>query len=168
MRLLGSLLAVVACACGSRTALDVAASIPVEDAADDAGPDVASPPLLVAPTPTSTGRCGPQNCAGCCDSSGACQPGRDEAACGEQGRSCMSCNPRFNVCDPDPTNPDGQVCFSPCNLKSCNFLCCLPNGMCAPGAADDACGNTGAICDDCTARGQTCVMAATGHVCNAK
>ena len=171
MRFVVPLSALVALACGSRTGLDV----PVANADDQVdaspvveSPDVATPSLLPPPAPTSTGACGPGSCAGCCDSTGTCQPGNAVSACGEQGRACATCNVHFELCSPDPANPDGQVCFSPCNLKSCNYHCCMPDGSCAPGDADDACGNTGAICDDCTTQGQVCAATNAVHACAAR
>jgi hypothetical protein len=35
--------------------------------------------------------CGPRNCGGCCDASGACRDGVDAAACGQGGESCRGC-----------------------------------------------------------------------------
>lgn len=36
--------------------------------------------------------CGPDTCMGCCDMSGACQPGDQLAACGQSGAACGTCD----------------------------------------------------------------------------
>ncbi len=36
-------------------------------------------------------KCGPGNCSGCCDSSGACQTGNSNTACGSGGQLCNAC-----------------------------------------------------------------------------
>lgn len=36
-------------------------------------------------------KCGPGNCSGCCDSSGACQTGTTNVACGNGGLICNAC-----------------------------------------------------------------------------
>ncbi len=138
---LASVLAALA-GCGSRTELETPAPAP------DAGPPDA--PADVTP------RCGPANCDGCCDDAGDCQAGDAQAGCGVLGRACVACNPRLEVCLPDPRYPDSQVCFSPCDPKGCNYHCCLPTGLCVAGNADDACGSTGELCQNCAASGQVC------------
>jgi hypothetical protein len=134
-----SVLLVVA-GCGSRTGLDG----PARDAgAPDAPADV-------------TPRCGPANCDGCCDDAAVCQAGDAQAVCGVKGRACVGCDPRLEVCLPDPRYPDSQVCFSPCDFRGCNYHCCLPTGECVAGDNDDACGSTGQLCVNCAATGQVC------------
>jgi hypothetical protein len=146
------LLVAIALACGGRSGLDVPAP--------EAGiPAVDAPPASVDAV------CGPSNCPGCCDDAGVCQPGNTEAQCGEQGRACIACNPKFDLCAPDPANPDGQVCFSPCDFKGCNYHCCLRTGACTSGVTDDACGSTGQLCVDCTTTGQVCDVVDFPHVC---
>ncbi|MHB8875271.1 MAG: hypothetical protein ACYC8T_16415, partial [Myxococcaceae bacterium] len=48
---------------------------------------------LVAAVALSCGqppkKCGPPECAGCCDSAGTCQPGVMPAACGMAGTACV-------------------------------------------------------------------------------
>ncbi len=41
--------------------------------------------------------CGPANCAGCCDATGACQAGSSTAACGLGGGSCAVCRNSANA-----------------------------------------------------------------------
>ena len=36
--------------------------------------------------------CAPDNCSGCCDASGVCQPGNQAADCGTLGNTCATCN----------------------------------------------------------------------------
>ena len=137
------LLAASAWSCGARSELD--------GPAPEAGP----PEAGVADAATPPG-CGPADCAGCCDEAGTCQPGNDVAICGEMGRSCQGCDPRFELCHPDPANPDGEVCFSPCDFRGCSNGCCLANGVCVNGDDDSACGGAGQLCQDCSAAGQVC------------
>jgi hypothetical protein len=72
------------------------------------------------------------------------------------GTQCQACNPRFDLCNPrgGESHEQGIVCWSPCD-KSCGG-CCLPDGTCMMGTADDACGSSPMICDDCTAEGLVC------------
>lgn len=100
--------------------------------------------------------CGPSTCAGCCDEEGTCRSGTETAACGVQGMQCQACDPRFDVCNPNGggTHERGLVCWSPCD-KSCGG-CCLTDGTCLQGTADDACGSSTMICDDCAAEGLVC------------
>lgn len=41
--------------------------------------------------PTEPSACGPQNCPGCCDAQGVCQPGFLPDACGISGAACTAC-----------------------------------------------------------------------------
>ena len=47
--------------------------------------------VLIVPDSGRASRCGTQNCAGCCDSTGSCQPGTTQDACGAGGDTCESC-----------------------------------------------------------------------------
>ena len=40
---------------------------------------------------TTAGPCGIDNCPGCCDASGTCQPGNAKSACGINGDACKAC-----------------------------------------------------------------------------
>jgi hypothetical protein len=149
-RLLGLVFVGLVAACGSRTALEAV------------GHDAGAPDPPADPPP----RCGPANCDGCCDDAGVCQAGDATDTCGEQGRRCVACNPRFDVCLPEPRNPDGEVCFSPCDFKACNYRCCLTTGQCVAGDSDDACGSTGELCSNCSATHQTCDTTVQPRVCH--
>ncbi|MGO9836824.1 MAG: hypothetical protein ACLP1X_21735 [Polyangiaceae bacterium] len=66
---------------------------------DTCGPLAVDPslPIMVCNAPARAAdsgrasRCGTQNCAGCCDSTGTCQPGTTQDACGAGGDICESC-----------------------------------------------------------------------------
>jgi hypothetical protein len=139
-------------ACGGRSGLDLLSAEPAT-VLDASTPDVGVPP------------CGPSTCPGCCDAEGACRSGQDVGACGLAGRRCVACDPGVDLCTPDPANPDGQVCFSPCAFVSCKFRCCKPSGECVAGNTDDLCGSTGQLCDDCAARGLVCDASSQPHAC---
>lgn len=47
---------------------------------------------------SSTGKCGPDTCSGCCDASGKCQAGTDDKVCGQAGAACSTC-------------PGGTTCY---------------------------------------------------------
>ncbi|MBX5480625.1 MAG: hypothetical protein IRZ16_02070 [Myxococcaceae bacterium] len=51
---------------------------------------------LTASCGSSRGDCSPQNCSGCCDEDGTCQPGFLADACGLNGAACAVCtSPQF-------------------------------------------------------------------------
>lgn len=139
--------AAAAAGCGGRSSLDT------QPAVDAAAPEAAGP------------ACSSQTCSGCCDDAGACLPGTAQAACGEQGRACAVCDPNHDLCNPDPHNPDGNVCFAPCDPRFCQGGCCMPDGHCVGGTADDACGSVGYLCLDCTSRGETCGVSDQRRTC---
>lgn len=43
--------------------------------------------------------CTPQNCAGCCDGTGTCQPGFLNNQCGQNGTACVNCQSQGSTCD---------------------------------------------------------------------
>jgi hypothetical protein len=133
------MLCVLLVACGSRTGL--VGSEEEEDAA----------------VTLEAALCGPDTCPGCCDATGACRPGTDQEACGIGGADCQACNPLHDVCNPlgGGTHVVGIFCWSPCDVKDCGNGCCTPSGQCLLGKSDDSCGQ-GTICQDCTAKGETC------------
>jgi hypothetical protein len=139
-------------ACGGRTGLDVVST------GESPGIDASVPDF---PPPA----CGPSTCSGCCDADGVCRSGQEVGACGLAGRRCAACDPAVDLCLPDPTNPDGQVCFSPCAFVSCKFHCCKPSGECVAGDTDDLCGSTGQLCVDCAARGMVCDRSSQPRAC---
>jgi hypothetical protein len=53
--------------------------------------------------------CTPQNCPGCCDATGVCQPGFLNNQCGQNGASCANCTAQGSTCD---TAVAPRVCSS--------------------------------------------------------
>src|SRR5687768_7763728 len=53
--------------------------------------------VIAACSPTVNAKCGPDNCAGCCDSNGGCLLGTSVSACGAPGAKCVTCSP-LEVC----------------------------------------------------------------------
>ena len=94
--------------------------------------------------------CGPNNCAGCCDPSGACAPGDTRAACGLGGGACVDCNDTGEMCGGDGT------CAAP---TSCAATCagCCDGETCVMAPTEAQCGMAGNACMACGA----------GEVCNA-
>jgi hypothetical protein len=96
------------------------------------------------------GGCGPQNCQGCCDQFGNCQPGVFPNACGFFGNFCQNCLQFGEQClgqqclfIPD-SGPDVTICSQNCQG------CCDSAGNCLGGFLDNQCGSFGATCQDCT------------------
>ena len=106
--------------------------------------------LLLSACQVHKTTCGPSNCDGCCDQTGACLPGSEAAACGLQGQVCSPCDtPRLcnaGFCgNPDLGDSDAGVL---CRLSCAG--CCLPDQTCVlPGSGLDACGTAGAACEAC-------------------
>jgi hypothetical protein len=48
--------------------------------------------LGLAPSCGASKPCGPDTCAGCCDSAGACLAGSSDFACGSAGSTCVACD----------------------------------------------------------------------------
>ncbi len=111
------------------------------------------------------GRCGPQNCGGCCDMLGLCTEGIDDTSCGRGGQDCVSCAPA-RVCAPR-TQPNGRTCVDPptCGPGNCNGCC--DGNVCVPGTQNDACGVRGAQCQDCAAGGNICQAGVCSPGCGA-
>ncbi len=108
--------------------------------------------------------CGPTTCpGGCCDSSGVCQSGSQNNACGIGGNACTNCTQLAEVCD---ASQACEVPPPPCTPTSCANGCCDANGVCEAGFLDTACGQGGATCANCTTSGATCDTAVTPRVCN--
>jgi hypothetical protein len=98
--------------------------------------------------------CGPDNCAGCCDSDGACQAGSSDLACGGGGGACITCAG-------DRRCEAGACVDTPpaCSPDSCNGCC--DGDVCESGTAEEACGSGGFLCEACgsteTCEGGFCV-----------
>jgi hypothetical protein len=96
------------------------------------------------------GGCGPQNCPGCCDQFGNCQPGAFPNACGTFGSFCQNCLQFGEEClnqqcvfIPD-SGPDVSLCSLNCQG------CCDSAGNCLGGFLNNQCGSFGSTCQDCT------------------
>lgn len=97
--------------------------------------------------------CSPANCSGCCDASGACQPGTSNGQCGSDGGQCRSCTSSGLQC----SVPGGYCAFVPsCSSATCPNGCCDASGVCRDGRSDQACGTSGGTCSNCSSSGQAC------------
>lgn len=69
--------------------------------------------------------CTPQNCAGCCDAQGTCQPGFLNGQCGQNGAACVNCSAQGTTCDTAvmPRVCTNQQTTCPAPYNSC------PNGV---------------------------------------
>jgi hypothetical protein len=112
----------------------------------------------VFPVPT----CDPlKNCPyGCCDTSGTCQPGSSDTACGNFGGACQSCTQMGSA------QCVGQDCVlgvdaGPCSAATCPTGCCDDSGRCQQGVTSLQCGTQGANCANCLVLGGP-------YVCSAK
>jgi hypothetical protein len=88
--------------------------------------------------------CGPGNCAGCCDSTGACVASVN-TACGIDGVSCNACM-GSDICS------NGK-----CIATACKGTCggCCQGTTCQPGNTNPLCGKSGDSCGQCVGS-QTC------------
>lgn len=101
--------------------------------------------------------CGSVTCpSGCCDAKGACRDGRADHACGAGGQICSDCSASSRSCAPQGFCYQGKHC-GPDNCAGC----CTATGECVPGSASEACGQYGALCDNCSTQGEAC----QGQVC---
>ncbi len=107
--------------------------------------------------------CGPATCpSGCCDDQGICRNGQTNAACGDGGQACADCAAGGQQCAAQGFCYDGPHC-GPDNCAGC----CSTGGQCRNGSASNRCGQFGAVCDNCTAKGETCqdFVCSDGSVC---
>ncbi len=72
-------------------------SLRLGDGGDGGLPD--GPPIVLdqGPGEGSPG-CGPTNCAGCCQTGGACAAGTSDSVCGKGGLACVDCSKAGSVC----------------------------------------------------------------------
>ncbi len=92
------------------------------------------------------GTCNFTNCDGCCDGNVCIEP-VTEAACGQAGSACRSCE-NDEVCA-------GGSCVPPtANCDNCAG-CCLDGTQCLEGSAPAACGDSGNACVACET-GESC------------
>ncbi|CAN5768681.1 hypothetical protein BH09MYX1_BH09MYX1_40420 [soil metagenome] len=105
----------------------------------------------------SVPKCDSTTCDGCCvfiDKIGYCIAGDHPRACGHDGQACGNCGVGGSCAQ---QSSGGGVCVgSPaqCNAQTCTG-CCVGN-VCAVGLQNIACGVQGAVCTDCSAKGQGC------------
>lgn len=104
---------------------------------------------------TTTPRCGPRTCSGCCDSLGVCQSGTLASACGVGGVSCNTC--------PDFTCEFGRCVTLRCGPATCRG-CCLGES-CVIGGNESNCGLDGVACRTC-APGNRCIDGRCETVCD--
>jgi hypothetical protein len=101
--------------------------------AGDAGPDADGASAEAAPA------CGPQTCAGCCESD-QCVGGDSASACGLGGGTCQSCASNGLTCEKGACVSSPDAGPAPCSLILCKTLisclssidiaCCKPDGTC--------------------------------------
>ncbi len=140
-------------------------------------------PLLIVPFSCgqiSSGTCSPQNCSGCCSTSGQCQTLTTSEACGAQGASCVACtlgaSCQSGVCINAPVGGSG-VSFgggsagggslgggtgggtSTCRPQTCAGL----GKNC--GEVGDGCGGQ-LMCGRCEVAGESCGANGTANVCS--
>jgi hypothetical protein len=125
---------------------------------DGYGPRDGSTDVISDVTKPDGATCGPDNCAGCCDESGACLSGSALTACGQGGGACLDCaTAGFDYCD--PTLLACVKDLPKCDVTTCPNGCCTTVGgtqACVSGASDQACGSGGQQCEDCKQTGEVC------------
>ena len=101
-------------------------------------------------------QCDPSSCpSGCCDDSGACRTGVDDAACGENGAHCEACSGHACIAIAGENAPSPGGACQACDSTTCHTGCCTTDGHCTT-PDDTACGAAGAACVDCTVQGSFC------------
>ena len=114
--------------------------------------------------------CNAENCPyGCCQGD-VCSLGYSNDACGIQGNACVAC-PAGQSCV--ASSPGGGICQLPpfCTPENCSPGGCCQGNQCMPGTEDQACGEGGSFCTDCSATGgvcdhQHCVTGCSSSSCN--
>jgi len=94
---------------------------------------------------------------GCCDTTGTCQQGTSNDACGSGGEMCVACT------SPDTCGGNGTPQSCGCGPDNCDG-CCDAAGACQPGTSDDVCGSGGEACGACTSP-DTCGGGGTPQMC---
>ena len=94
---------------------------------------------------------------GCCDTTGTCQQGTSNDACGAGGQLCVACT------SPDTCGGNGTPQSCGCGPDNCTG-CCDAAGACQLGTSNDICGAGGAACAPC-ASPETCGGAGTPQTC---
>ena len=112
--------------------------------------------------------CDSTNCEGCCDASGQCRSGDNEAACGSVGMACATCEGTESCLAGACTKPCAETCGGCCDGETC--LAGNTDGSCgANGAACMNCG-VGSACDDsgqcvATSCSDSCAGCCSGMTC---
>lgn len=104
--------------------------------------------------------CGSQSCPGCCDAKGVCQGGKTDAQCGANGGACSDCGASGLGCATQGFCYKGPHC-GPDNCGGC----CTAAGECKSGNTSAACGQFGALCNDCGADACTGFACKTADTC---
>lgn len=104
--------------------------------------------------------CGPATCPNGCCSGNTCVVGTQDNACGSTGGgACSDCTTSNQVCR-------GRRCVEKCGPANCAG-CCLPNNTCDPlGNNNNACGQGGVQCANCTASSSFCNGLVVPRRCN--
>ncbi len=136
------------------------------------------------------GACSTTNCAGCCDSTGACQLNTSQRQCGFGGAACGVCAANqqclSGVCavssgsgggaggmnggagglrdGGDSTSQHDAGMLTMCNM-TCS-TCCDANGTCRPGTSTLECGRGGLQCEQCVFPASCEMGACKGGVVN--
>lgn len=115
------------------------------------------------------------NCPGCCKHEAGlayCFPGDEHTRCGSDGGQCTNCVADGEICsdrqcDECATNDDCDAKYGVSSNLSCIggecFCgprcsgCCANDTTCVTSTSGEQCGISGSACDNCTAKGQTCV-----------
>ncbi len=101
------------------------------------GGDAASDDSIVSDgTPEDPSVICASTCGGCCDSSGMCQSGMDDQACGASGSTCQNCAGAGQSCasqicvsasepqpPPSPPTPAPDATAPRCDVSECSNLC---------------------------------------------
>ncbi len=132
---------------------------------------------------TTSTRCNTNNCDGCCDVTGTCQPGAANLACGITGAQCQTCT-TAQVCTAGQcvdsnsgtgggsgttgggTGTGGGTTTGGgsgttgggsggCDATLCPTGCCSMNGACVTALTPNRCGTGGDPCQPCLG-GETC------------
>ena len=174
---------------------DASRDQPPCDTTTDAAPWLDTlPPPETGPAPDmgpnpDLSQCSPDNCAGCCTSSGACKQGDLFKVCGRGGAPCMNCSAMPALPCSKPTTCVNGTCGyaleppkTPCtdlsgrqplsgrcdvNGKCCTTGCIDGNGVCDPGTTPAVCGTAGTDCKACpdeTCKAKTCNLGSCSYI----
>jgi hypothetical protein len=114
--------------------------------------------IALANACSSGNSCSSATCGGCCDSTGTCQMGTTNNACGVQGGACAVCPQgqgcQSGMCTASSGNTDSGTTCGPSNCTGC----CASNNYCFPSATSNlVCGSNGGACASCS-NGEQCIQ----------